>query len=672
MPPQNHSFSFTNGITVDFNIQNEWYRGLSGARLDDRPILIAGRGSAPFCKTPDGISYFDFRLLEIRAEGEGCVLDLEAIGRRAPVKDDLDMFNFPQISAGNGDVRDRLRIYFASKEVVVAGEAYRGFSVQYEWESQERQIHWIFESVALAPDGSVEGARLIAQNMTANVCRLEEVLQKETRYSTEENYGPTCIQSPCRGGGSQIFDLVQTDSLAVVTFFESPNDEANALKANCQKAPGEDFVTVSDIHYGPMSGRFRTAPRLVMAAVRTEASRNDAVNRWTRWFNFTSELWCSKLGINKSHSVPTLTLEGTGAGGLDPGMAYPEMLEVWTERLDWVVAQGFKAINLHTPEWVSAANRKTVIFGGNNCCPWEYKLSDQLGGEPGLKAFCDACHAHGIKVFVWIAGHLHTEAPIWKKHPEWIIRTPDTRLWDGHYRVIHSFSFVHGAREWLLEDLKHLREVTGVDGVWFDSFTNLSLGAINWQSPLREPNAPAVLEFLGDLSKLGFELMIECMSQLGVSSWGNLKPEQLAGQEDLLLNSNLRYYVRRQWMQDTLVTRDFYFRSLAAGGPIGVWTDEFFGRPEPFPLGIPEWFVPLTNGFNAVSSGMHMRQLQCAGALWLNAEGKPSCFFAFTDGTIDLDAGSTAPTMVDYTSGAAQEAHFPQVKAGHIYRLESR
>lgn len=660
-----------NGVTLHLDLEEGRYRGLGGASLNGTIFLVRGRNTLPFFRTEKGISYTDFRLIGQGAEREGHRVELEAIGRRAPVGTDVDLFDFPCIAPGDGEVRDHLTIFFAPKTVRVAGEVYHGFSIVYEWQSTERQIHWLYESVALAPGGTVAGARLMAQNMTARVCRLEEVLQPESVYSTEENYDVTCIQSPCRGGGSQFFDLVQGDQLAVVTFFEEFPSEG-VLKSNCQKAKGEDFVTVSDFHYGPLSGTFRSAPRIIVAAPRLDSSRGGAVNRWTAWFDFTADLWCSHLKLPRTRSIPMLTFEGTGIGGIDPGAAYPELLETWASRLDWVVAQGFKAINLHTPEWVGAANRRTTVFGGNNCCPWEFKLSDQLGGEEGLADFCEACHARGLKVIIWIAGHLHREAPIWKKHPEWAVRKPDHGLWDGHYAVIHSLSFTSEAREWIFKDLKNLREKTGVDGIWFDSFTNLSYGALNWQSPRREPNGPAVLGFLSDLGKIGYEIMIECMTQLGVSSWGNLSPEQITGQEELLLNSSLRYYASKHWLRDPALTRDLYFRMLAARAPIGVWAEEFVGHPEPFPLPLPEWFTPLTQAFNSIEPRMCRRLLVPEGVLWLDEQDVPAALFGTRNG-VSTSAVLNAVESLDLISGSAVSEPGPiRVQSGCIYRLNTK
>ena len=651
-----------NGVTLELKLRHGRYAGIAAARLDGDSFLVNGRGTVPYCATPDGIVYTDFAFRELRKRDGATVVSFAALGRVQPVTQDPDMFLFPKLSGNllEQDAEDTLEIILEPREAVVDGEAYRGFAIAYEFRSEKRRIHWLLESVAIAPKGELRDATVISQHLTNNLCRLEETVTRDSLYNTEENYDITCIQAPCRGGGSQIFEIVQDGELAVVTFFAKPG----ALKAVIQSLPGEEFVTVADFHYGTLASTFTTQPRIVLAAhTGSAASREARVNRWTAWFDYTGALWRKELGIRPTPALPILAMDGTGGGGVDPGFTYPDLLLAWEQRLAWVKEQGFGAIILHTPEWVSAANRRTAVMGGNNCCPFEYKLSDHLGGEAGMKRFCDAAHRHGIQVYVWISGHLAAESPVWRRHPEWAVRNVGNLVWDGHYHVIHALSFTHSAaRAWLLADLLHLRTTTGVDGVWYDSFTNLSLQAINYQSTGREPNAPAVLEFLGELSRAGFDLQFECLSQLGVSSWGNLKPAKITGQEELLYNTGLRTYLD-DWLVQPEYTRDYYFRCLAARAPLNVWIKEYMGRPTPFPLRLPDWYAPLTRAYNQVAPDMHRRRLlpDGAGALWYDVQKRPAAFFAFRDGP--------APVTGPMRDLLADQPATGTVEAGHIYAI---
>lgn len=658
------AIALPNGVEIDLAVTAGEYNGIAAARLDGTPFLVPGRGGKPYFVTPDGVAYHSLRFRNVLERGAQVIVEIDAVGFQAPIKQDLDMFLFPTISGASGEVTDTLEVILEPLTQDLNDETYRGFSLSYAFRSASRAIHWMFESIAIAPAGILDHASLMTQHLTSNICRLEEELTRDSVYANEENYDATCIQAPCRGGGSQLYDLVQGSGLAVVTYFAAPG----ALKAVVTTKPGEDFVTVSDFHYQELSSEFITQPRIVLAAkAAAPDSRAQRINRWTAWYDYTTTLWQKALGISHSETLPVIAFDGTGGGGVDPGCTYPELLTVWAERMGWLQDNGIRGIILHTPEWLSAANQRTRVLGGNNCTPSRYLLSDHLGGDEGMRKFCEVAHAHGVKVYVWISGHLWIEALAWRQHPEWVVRNVGNLIWDGHYHCIHAMSFVHGAREWMAADLKHLRDAAGVDGVWFDSFTNISLQAINYQSPKREPNAPAVLAFLGDLSKMGYEIMVECMSQLGVSSWGNLAPGKLQGQEELLYNSSLRTYLEDWLKNPTAYSPGYYFRTLAARSPIGMWIKEFMGHPAEFPLPVPEWVAPLNRAYAKVEAHMRFREVleDGAGVLWRDAQRHSSAMFAFQDGTFTFET-----SVVDLMTGKKLPAGPAQVENGHIYAFQ--
>lgn len=659
--PNHLTITLPSGVSVTFAVTETEFGGIAAARLNGTPFLVAGRGSKPYFVTPDGIAYQRFQLRQARAVGDGATIELDAIGLCAPVQQDRDMFLFPRLATNFGEVRDTLELRLEPRTETMNGDDYHGFSVSYTFRSEARAIHWLLESVAIAPGGGLDHATVTAQHLTSNICRLEEEVSRDSVYSTEENYGSSCIHAPSRGGGSPLFDIVQGSGLAVVTYFESPG----ALKSVTETQPGEDFVTVADFHYGTLSREFQTQPRLVLAAATPSPdTRAKRLNRWTGWFDRTTALWQEALGLRRTETLPAIGLDGTGGGGVDPGTTYPELLLVWAERMPWLREQGIRGVILHTPEWQSAATEPTAIFGGNNCSPMRYRLSDLLGGDDGLKQFCDAAHAHGVKVFVWIAGHLHNEAPIWKEHPEWAVRNEGETLWDGHYQTIHSLSFAQGARDWVAADLRHVREATGVDGVWFDSFANLGIQPVHFGSLGREPNAPGVLGFLGDLSGMGYEIMLESLSQLGVSSWGNLAPEDLQGQEELLYNTSLRTYLDDWRASPAAYSEGYYFRALAARAPLGLWIREYRGRPAPFPLPLPDWLAPRNRAYAQVEPRMRFREVleDGLGVLWRDERQELSALFAFRDGPFTFERGA-----VDLMTDELLPAGMTSVRNGHIY-----
>src|SRR5262249_41909298 len=133
---------------------------------------------------------------------------------------------------------------------------------------------------------------------------------------------------------------------------------------------------------------------------------------------------------------------------------------------------------------------------------WDYTICQGYGGEEGLRRLTEACKRRGLKVVAWVpAGHLARASPVWKDHPEWLLRTGrgdpfvnPSGLWHGaldtgfrgHYRdrvvdAIHRF---------------------GLDGLWID--THLS-----YAQQSRPPDHGARLAGLyGEFIRAGARLLL--------------------------------------------------------------------------------------------------------------------------------------------------------------------
>ncbi len=161
-------------VTLDF--ADDRYLGIVSASCAGRVFLSAGRGSLPWCRTPDGITYDEFHLVEHQGNADEHRLVFSAIGRPAPVSADTDIFGFPLTTSNQYGTRvqDTLEMTLQAATEAVGGEQWHGFTVAYTWRSAERRIHWLTESVALAPDGEILGSRLLAQNMTQHYCPINQ------------------------------------------------------------------------------------------------------------------------------------------------------------------------------------------------------------------------------------------------------------------------------------------------------------------------------------------------------------------------------------------------------------------------------------------------------------------------------------------------------------------
>ncbi|MDK1030580.1 MAG: HEAT repeat domain-containing protein, partial [Planctomycetia bacterium] len=110
------------------------------------------------------------------------------------------------------------------------------------------------------------------------------------------------------------------------------------------------------------------------------------------------------------------------------------------------------------------------------------EVTEDFGGEKGLKEFCDIMRRHGIKVLLWVnfqyitAGGMSQVdggrgSSLLREHPEWRLldRQGNTRG-----RGLTVMSFASGWKEYLVSRLKHLKDACGVAGYYVDN----SAGAV--------------------------------------------------------------------------------------------------------------------------------------------------------------------------------------------------
>ncbi|MDP6381025.1 MAG: hypothetical protein QF662_06740, partial [Phycisphaerae bacterium] len=146
----------------------------------------------------------------------------------------------------------------------------------------------------------------------------------------------------------------------------------------------------------------------------------------------------------------------------------------------------------------------------------DLEISDDFGGDKGMKEFCDIMHRNGIAVILWanfqyLAGTKMSQTDggrgsyLLRQHPEW-------RLLDkeGNTRGkgLTNMSFATGWKDYLIARLKHLYEECGVDGLWVDN----SAGAVGLIDYGVEPPA-GMMEHYWDIVRqiqdIGMTLLFE-------------------------------------------------------------------------------------------------------------------------------------------------------------------
>ena len=252
-----------------------------------------------------------------------------------------------------------------------------------------------------------------------------------------------------------------------------------------------------------------------------------------------------------------------------------------------------------------------------------------------------------------------------------------------------------GFRDHLMDRIKAIREQTGLDGVFWDSYQNTGLTNIEWNAPDKAPHAEEIWRFQAELQQAGLEQRCETVTVFGISNIG------MYGFDNDKTSWSFR---RRPW--EHLIENDEAFAWLDTSP--SAFTSDFFSADklsptcyfwlmahrciptqEGFPWGpehkgkkvpsggprlpgkdIAEDYARCNHLYNAALPHMHRLRVTEGGkyTLWLDENNDPAVLWAFQD----APAPCTGPVR-DLETGKALAADGTlALQAGHVYLLGDR
>src|SRR4030095_7003781 len=108
--------------------------------------------------------------------------------------------------------------------------------------------------------------------------------------------------------------------------------------------------------------------------------------------------------------------------------------------------------------------------GAKNMNVWDYAVCEGYGGTKCLEFLIDECRKHNLLVTAWVpAGHLTSSSPVWKDHPDWILKNqrgenfinPSGGIWHG--------ALDSGFRDYYVDRVARTVRQFGLDGLWLDT-----------------------------------------------------------------------------------------------------------------------------------------------------------------------------------------------------------
>jgi hypothetical protein len=691
---------------IVFAMDGDHLLGIRDVRQDGVPLRNPRALWRPLIATPDGISYVQFILKGIRqTAGGGLVVRLDAIGAHTGIIEEQDEYlgDVVNLSPPDQPVRDRLEWIFSPDRLSLDGQDFSGFSFRYRFVSHAgRAIRRIFDDATWEIGGKVAGNTLLLQG---EVNPPVTALTREGYFTTACNYYPPALrgkQGPPRRvsfqrlprlGTIQAFDYLTHDRGTLLGLFAPGADVLSVV----QKETGEDWLHVLDEWRGPLSAAFETTPkRILFRPAEGDGKRESQRNLWVRAYDLVHEGVRQHYGVARSPVQPRIWIPQVADEHfvLD-GQTFPraELLRVLADRrMDTWADMGVKEICTHSL-WTSdyTVDRKAFkdqhgmhggLYVGSICNVRAFTIDPLWGGPEALAYFTDAAHRRGIQVQVWWATHMSRRADIFTRRPDFMLLARDglpNGGGFGHQSIITFDLNNPEAFDWMAAQVAAVQRQTGFDGVFHDSYGNMTFLPINHADPLRRGQQDAYGRLVRTLQESGIRTFtVEGMGPLGTGHFAitpvspttpPARPFQFnlnwwLGQEDMTYGLNLGIGLG-PWSgrPDPLQSA---FRCLAGGGRLCL-----SGRD-----GITEIWTGRLRDLNRIHArlgtltGRRILLPEDQGVCW-ERDGGDTLLFAFRRFVADAPAGTTVteetgdgPRPVKVTGGRFT------ARPGTVYRKE--
>ena len=161
---------------------------------------------------------------------------------------------------------------------------------------------------------------------------------------------------------------------------------------------------------------------------------------------------------------------------------------------------------------------------GSICNVRVHEVDPLWGGIDSLAYFTEKAHAQGMKVEVWWASHLSRRAPIFVEHPEWMMMARDGLANGGgfgHQSLISVDLNAPGCLEWMADKLIAVRRAAGIDGIFHDSYGNMTFLPTNFADPRRRGQQEAYGRLVAKLQQAGMTTIhVEGLGPWGIGHFG--------------------------------------------------------------------------------------------------------------------------------------------------------
>ncbi len=549
-----------------------------------------------------------------------------------------------------------------------------GLAMQLEVRSPDAPVHTVIEDATWEIGGAAAGATLIQQDVST--IQLEQRVSARGAFSTIERFcsdgwgGCYPMDMLPRAAGSAFFDFQAKGDLALALFAPRPG----LTRSRVEKFADENVIHYTDRPFVARSARACFPERLLLVhRAARRFVRHEMRNLWLDCFTAFREELLANYGCRPETPRPNVH-----------AMLWDEELKrfgsKWTLPLRRAFADyaklGFTEVFTHGV-WDSVASDPAPRRPGNICCPYTYAFSPKFGGAAGMRATERAASKAGITLYQWFSFQLSRDAPVWKAHPEWILRKPNGEPWNANYDELWAGRMNGPYGDWIEKQIHEVQKATGIHGVFWDSYQNLGVTCIDWPSPDRTPQAERIFRLQAELQRRGFRQRTEVVTPFGVSQvamfgfpgdpfrrrlWDDVVSADSAY---VLLDTAPAFFGDRTPFTRDRISPEIYFW-LAGHRVLPGLQARPWSPGTRLPGGdLAEEYARVNRLYNHALPRMQRLRLVRGGAvaLWLDADGAPSAVWCFRS--------ATAPCAVPLVDIESDEPAPRRLVPGHVYATPS-
>ena len=573
----------------------------------------------------------------------------------------------------------RFKWTFAPIAEQIQETPWAGLKMRISAESPAAQLHWIIEDATWEIGGSATGATLIQQDIST--IGLEQPVARDSAFSTIEKFftegwgGSFPMDMLPRAAGSAICDFQVKGDTAICLFAEKPD----LTRSRVEKFANETVIHYTERPFVDKAAKDAFPERkLLVRRAPAKFKRHEWRNLWLDCFCEVRDRILRNYGFRYEVPEPCVHAHLWDAELKERGPAWVEPLK---EAFPQYAALGYRHVFTHGV-WDSVTSDDDPRVHGNICCPYSYTYAEKFGGAANMKTVGDAAKAAGLRVFQWYSFQLSSFAPVWKEHPEWLMREQGGDPWDGAYGELWSARFRSPYGRKLEKEMLAVKKETGIDCAFWDSYQNLGVTCVDWQGKDKGPQAADIFRFQGRLQKAGFLQRCEVVTIFGVSQVAMFGFKDDAFRRRLwsdavegdwafaLMDTSPAFFTEGQCLAADKVSPDKYFwlagHRAIPGAQARPWDT---AKEHAFLPGgdLAGEYAKVNGAYNALLPRMKRLRLTEGGrfALWLDEKNRPSAIWAFQDADFPWrgDACDVTASISEPIDGVIH------LKAGHAYAI---